>query len=283
MTILRKKSQLVCEYAKSNRASCRQCGSKIDKGVLRIGVDNPVDPNAEEDPKATVLSIASLATAWHHLGCFGKLKSQKWFKDNLQAAETVVGFKQLKTPDKKRLVTFFAQIAGGSTGKASKDGKKGAAAAGVKKHKLKGDKGRASSSGSSSSSSGRVLTEEDLGSGDSRGVLTKPQFTKIVRLKKELVSRGNAQLKAMLCKNKMLMSGRKDELVERIAEGQVLGAIPTCPKCGKGKLRWDRMTGEYKCPGYLDEVDGVRIIKRCGFKSKTVKRKAWKEVKAGKA
>ena len=49
------------------------------------------------------------------------------------------------------------------------------------------------------------------------------------------------------------VSGNKKQLIVRVAEGRVLGAIPRCPKCSGGKPSFDSSTGLYKCRGYFDD------------------------------
>ena len=43
----------------------------------------------------------------------------------------------------------------------------------------------------------------------------------------------------------------------KCADGETLGGIPRCPKCGGGYLRFDQRTGIYKCPGYRDDDEYV--------------------------
>lgn len=45
----------------------------------------------------------------------------------------------------------------------------------------------------------------------------------------------NAELKDMLKKNMQSMSGNKDEMIAKIADGIVLGQIPRCPNCFGGR------------------------------------------------
>lgn len=41
-------------------------------------------------------------------------------------------------------------------------------------------------------------------------------------------------------KNNQAKVGRKEQLAVRCADGRQFGRIPPCPKCGGGKLRFDR-------------------------------------------
>ena len=78
-------------------------------------------------------------------------------------------------------------------------------------------------------------------------------------------------LKEALKKNNQKISGTKAELIERCAEGKLLGAVPNCPKCFGGKLRFNIHSGEYKCPGFMEDTTMVH----CSFKSFDVKRNPW--------
>ena len=78
-------------------------------------------------------------------------------------------------------------------------------------------------------------------------------------------------LKEHLRRNRQLLAGTKDELVERCASGVVLGALPVCPLCGAGKLRFDGKKLLYTCPGYMDDV----TFQPCFYKSHQVPRTPW--------
>lgn len=54
------------------------------------------------------------------------------------------------------------------------------------------------------------------------------------------------ELKDMLVKNKQTKTGTKIQLIERIADGKLLGQIPLCHSCGGGRLRFDRTTVHIK-------------------------------------
>ena len=83
-------------------------------------------------------------------------------------------------------------------------------------------------------------------------------------------------LKGILRANKQIIGGTKAELVQRCAEGQILGAIPLCPVCFAGKPRYDIATGVYKCPGYTDDDE----YKPCYFQGtdETISRTPWSEL-----
>lgn len=63
----------------------------------------------------------------------------------------------------------------------------------------------------------------------------------------------------MLEANHQLKGGSKPELVDRIIDAKLFGALPKCPKCGGGVLRVNYAVkvghggkGKYSCPGYYD-------------------------------
>jgi len=84
---------------------------------------------------------------------------------------------------------------------------------------------------------------------------TAEQLKKYNELLEELNKHSINELKEMLRKNDQTMSGTKKELVQRVADGKVLGKIPRCPRCAGGRPKFDAKTGMYKCPGYRDDED----------------------------
>lgn len=97
---------------------------------------------------------------------------------------------------------------------------------------------------------------------------------KIDAAKEALDGKKLDELKDMLRKNDQAFSGLKmNELVDKIADQQVRGKIPRCPKCFGGKLRYD-YNGGYKCPGYANDEGKFH---RCSFTAKDgeITREAW--------
>mmetsp|Transcript_83058 Transcript_83058/g.199341 ORF Transcript_83058/g.199341 Transcript_83058/m.199341 type:complete len:244 (+) Transcript_83058:64-795(+) len=234
------------EYAKSSMATCRVCMAKIPKEALRVGhyqveAENDASAKAEElDERALALAGAA---RWHHFECFPKMKGQKWMLANLPATPaSLQGFKDLKKGDKKRMEKLWQVVRGADT-KASKGLKRPAAAM------------------------------EGLSS--VQGVLTAAQFKKICAEEGKLSPFTGAKLTAELTKNKQPHSGKKDELIQRVAEGRVLGALPSCPRCKHGQVHWSRVGGWFSCPGYYDKE--AKLQKRCHFRSKEMKRLAWRK------
>ena len=81
------------------------------------------------------------------------------------------------------------------------------------------------------------------------------QYEKFQAEKKRLSDFNNMKLKEILKANMQSMSGNKEDLILKIADGIVLGRIPRCPKCYGGRPKFDFKAGTYYCSGYRDDVD----------------------------
>lgn len=101
--------------------------------------------------------------------------------------------------------------------------------------------------------------------------LSKDKKDELKRLVELFSLKNTNDLKDLLKKNNQKISGNKSELVERCSEGKLLGALPNCPKCFGGKLRFNIITGEYYCPGYMEDTTMIN----CNFKSYDIKRNGW--------
>jgi len=95
----------------------------------------------------------------------------------------------------------------------------------------------------------------------------------------EISNLTNDDLKKELRLNDQKVSGAKKELVDRVVDGRLYGALPQCGDCGGGKLRvkyaskfGHKGQGQFSCPGYFDDTKPVR----CSFKSDHVARIPWK-------
>ena len=83
------------------------------------------------------------------------------------------------------------------------------------------------------------------------------------------------QLKNLLRKNDQKVTGTKKEMIERVADGEVLGKIPRCPACFGGRLVFDYKKGVYKCPGFYDDDHFVRC--KAAFDTNFIQRETWVE------
>lgn len=102
---------------------------------------------------------------------------------------------------------------------------------------------------------------------------TPAEYKRFQDLKSELLDKSIDQLKSLCRQNDQKVTGTKDELVERVADGMLLGAIPKCGACGGGRLRFDPRAGRYTCPGYMEDEDFIRCNKT--FAMSEVSRTPW--------
>ena len=79
------------------------------------------------------------------------------------------------------------------------------------------------------------------------------QMTELKRLRSLYDSLLIKDLKEILRINGQSMTGDKKQVIEKVADGEVLGAIPKCPKCSGGHLKYDYKSDEYMCRGFMDD------------------------------
>ncbi len=89
-----------------------------------------------------------------------------------------------------------------------------------------------------------------------RKVAAKPVDGTQRALKDSLRAMKVPELKERLRANDQIVTGTKSELIDRVAEGITLGALPRCPRCGLGRMRVSRWGGFY-CPGGYDDDEYV--------------------------
>ncbi|KAJ7957636.1 polynucleotide 3'-phosphatase ZDP [Quillaja saponaria] len=77
-------SQIVAEYAKSNRSTCTKCSATIASNSLRLGL-------VTRDPRGFN------KTKWHHLDCF------PIGSETIVSAQAIKGFSSLKSSDQESL------------------------------------------------------------------------------------------------------------------------------------------------------------------------------------
>lgn len=71
----------------------------------------------------------------------------------------------------------------------------------------------------------------------------------------DLMTYTNVRLQEILKKNFQHKSGTKVELMLKVADGRIHGAIPKCKKCGGGVPTFNVNKGIYWCSGYLDDIE----------------------------
>jgi len=79
------------------------------------------------------------------------------------------------------------------------------------------------------------------------------------------------RLKEMLKANDQPVTGTKSELLARCAEGAALGALPRCPKCQGGRIRFK--AGAFICPGFMDDD----LFRECDYFNACIARLPWQE------
>ena len=104
---------------------------------------------------------------------------------------------------------------------------------------------------------------------------TPDQYKKFVEYREDLDQKTIADLKELCRKNGQKVTGTKPELIERVADGKVLGGIPKCSSCGGGRPKWDAKSGTYTCPGYMEDSDFINCRKR--FTMSDITRTSWQD------
>eukprot|EP01083_Nonionella_stella_P032375 88635_1 len=94
----------------------------------------------------------------------------------------------------------------------------------------------------------------------------------------QLQNKTVSELGTMLEMNGQKKSGRKNELIERVCDGVINGAIPKCPKCNSKYLKYNRETGYYSCNGSFNAATKQKVL--CDFYSNSVVRKPWVTIRS---
>lgn len=267
------------EYARSGRATCKVCKGKIDKDALRIGAKARADREKLADVEnASQIAHMMESTRWHHFQCFPKMKSKKWFAENLIDASASAGFDTLRQEDQEKVTTLFefsrgADVVLPEVPLAPQEPP--VTPAGADKGRKRQPDIAADSRAEDEMTPPQKSAKCQSDGVESSGGLSEDQASQLQRSKNELAKKSIAQLGAMLAKNGLSKSGKKDELVERVAEYRLLGVPPICSACSKGRLRWTRESNRYTCPGHFDEV--AKRMRRCKGPAADVeiKRLAW--------
>jgi len=245
------------EYAKSGRAGCKKCKDKIAKDAVRAGF------------KAADGEEAHVGCSWYHFACLPEARGKAWFKKHLPAdLAGVDGLAALRQEDRGAVEQLLLACRGEAEVPAAPAGPA------PEETPAKGSKKRKAKEGGADESAGGAPVKAPKAS----PVLTAEQSAAVAEAKAKLAGKNAAWLGAALAKNGMPKSGRKDELVDRVAECLALGVPPECSQCGKRKLSWSRATGKYSCPGYFD--DETKAFKRCKGPADgaEVRRTPWEEL-----
>eukprot|EP00438_Fugacium_kawagutii_P007527 Skav231108 [mRNA] locus=scaffold2525:522805:529094:- [translate_table: standard] len=199
------------------------------------------------------------STKWHHAGCFPKIKGKAWFRQHLpEEPESITGFESLAEDDQQQVKLLLQSCKGED------------------EETPKGNKRKPDSDGAKSSKKSKFFASQ----ADEASVLSAEEQKSIETAKAELSKKNVAALGAMLAKNGLPKTGRKEELLDRVAEAKALGVPPLCPLCEKQKLRFSKVQGTFSCPGFFDdEAKHFRKCKGPGEDAKLV-RTSWQELGA---
>ena len=240
------------EYAKSNRAACKACKGKVELGALKVGWRTPASEDQENR------SHAAEAPKFHHISCFPKTHNPAWFKKHLpQDLDEVGGAANLTEADRGRLAAVFAACRG--------------------EGEMPEEVGELVSPGKTTPPGKKRKAPEDAKNDEPEDNETGEKRRKIEGVKDELSKKNAAFLQALLAKNGLPKSGKKEELLDRVAECRVLGVPPPCPTCSKAKLRWAWGKG-FSCPGFFDD-EAKRFVRCKGPEAGAVlERTPWQEL-----
>ena len=179
---------------------------------------------------------------WYHVGCVLNNKSYKDLNP-----EEFKGFEQLKDDDRKSLKAEFAEVKAAKPTRKKRQSEECESEVSVQKKPQT----------SPHSDDCEVVTAEETPAKDPRPVRRKPgmsqeQFQTYLSLLEEYSTKSPDELRTELRNNHQKTLGGKKALVERCAEGKLLGALPVCKQCGKGYPELEPKGKGYVCKGYRE-------------------------------
>eukprot|EP01104_Vermistella_antarctica_P002605 TRINITY_DN12823_c0_g1_i1.p1 TRINITY_DN12823_c0_g1~~TRINITY_DN12823_c0_g1_i1.p1 ORF type:complete len:265 (-),score=88.83 TRINITY_DN12823_c0_g1_i1:207-953(-) len=230
------------EYAKSGRASCRICKSKLLKGEVRVDLMevNPFGDGPDD-----------LTSKFYHPFCVD------YKAIGVKKVEDIPGSEDLKKKDLDTLKKLVKE--GGLAATAS---------APPTDSKTTGKKRKATASE-------KALEESKKKARKSLTAAQKKTIKDVEKKKEEFKSFTNDQLKTLLRINATPVTGNKSVLIERVADGAVRGAIPKCTKCFGGNLTYHEDDDLYTCKGYMDDDHFHRCSAK--IKGEDLTRATWKD------
>jgi hypothetical protein len=223
------------ELARTGRSKCKMCKDLIETKDMRIGKTVMVDGREQ--------------LQWYHTKCVVALKELKDAK-----LSDIPGYTDMTSKNKKLLISTLSGSDSPSqpnqpTSKSDQSTSKPAKSATPKPAPKSATKSTPSSA------------------------YTPQQLSQLKDIKESLEDETIANLKEMCKKNSQKVTGTKKELIERIADGKVLGSIPLCPSCGGGRPRFDSGKGTYLCPGFMEDDKFVNCNKK--FNMSEIIRNPW--------
>lgn len=265
------------DYAKSGRAKCKACKQPIEQGFLRLG--KMTDAGQYQQ------------VCWHHVACVARQRACR----DLEVTQ-FKGWEELKEEDKEAVRESFAQASkGGNKRKQTVlDPKTGEAKAEPGTSRRQPllleppiEKKQKNAPTNNTRDFNTIVDEaESAFNAALHNKSTKSSSSPGYNKKKGLTADQNAQylafcdlfdekktdeLRDLLRQNHSRVSGNKKVLVERCAEGKLLGVLPLCKSCNKGYIHLDWKKKKYVCEGHMEhgrkedcegEVDQEDVVRR---------------------
>jgi len=276
------------EHAKSARSKCRVCSAKIDKGAVRISIE--INSTSHYFHKDCVTYFPARISKGSDFDGYDNLDSKEQDDLNEHIEKT-----QEKNPPKDdeelpeepdepsspvpseeyKEEEEYSNEEPASEEEFSdyEDSKRSTRSTRTTRSKSKAtSKSKSKSTTASKSKSKRKADGKKGGSKRALTAAEKKEEKEIEEISETLQDHKVKDLREMLKKNSQPFSGgNKADVIYRVAEGKVRGALPKCPKCYTATLKFDRKARSYRCPGYMDDED----FHRCSYKSDTAEREKW--------
>lgn len=232
------------EAAKSGRSSCKKCKEKIGKGEIRIGTVSMKDDIE--------------MVGWRHVKCFALPRNC------VKEGVTVEDFVDDQLEDEGGVLAesrdqVIADIL-------HKEDKKAAAA-----------KKKATAEGGDGGSKIEILkrayeqSKANDDESDEKQPKKKKKKTDALKQQVDIYARYAKTpvdgLKDVLRWNKQFLTGKRNDILARIIDGEVNGRLGACPLCVQGRLKYGQEQEEHvTCNGYFDEDNQIKIS--CSYKEK---------------
>ncbi|XP_031566693.1 poly [ADP-ribose] polymerase 1-like [Actinia tenebrosa] len=235
-TKLKEDKDLIAEYAKSSRSSCKGCEEKIEKGELRLA--KMMEPSAESNAPMGI----GLIPRWHHVDCFVE-ECENLEVDSSITAECFTGFNKLEKTDQDMLKKKLG---------ASKDKKKSSGKG--KKRKVEEEE--------------KPQKKQKTAEEEAEEKALKEQSKLVWKIRDELNDNCPLMvLRQMLEDNGLSSQGGEASLLDRCADGMAFGRLLPCEECNNGTLVYRHDC--YGCTGNMSEWT------KCMFVTQDPKRANW--------
>lgn len=247
------------EYAKSGRASCKKCKTKIAKGELRIGTHSELDDKT--------------FTKWNLVECFNlprKFKSVDDFVSNHLQDDTT---DQILSNEEK-VVELIDKISTKLTKKQARKRKKNDSGGGDDDGIIvEEDDSFMGKIKANASAAAAAAAEQENVEPDSKKAKVSVLAATLSEMDQQYMeaylhykSCKNDELKDVLRWNGSTVGGNKDELLMRVIDGHCRGRLGKCSTCGVGKLKVMDDGSKVSCSGWYDEDSSRHIPCYAKFK-----------------